>query len=31
VYPAVYEVWKWNFELRKREVKPEAGEAPALA
>ena len=30
VYPAVYEVWKWNFELRKTQVKPEAAEAPAL-
>jgi hypothetical protein len=28
VYPAVYEVWKWNFELRKNEARPAAVEAP---
>jgi Cu(I)/Ag(I) efflux system membrane protein CusA/SilA len=31
VYPAIYEVWKWHFELRQREVKPEGSEAPAVA
>jgi len=30
VYPVVYEVWKWHFELRPREVKPEAEPAHGL-
>jgi Cu(I)/Ag(I) efflux system membrane protein CusA/SilA len=28
VYPAVYEVWKWNFELKKNEARLAAVEAP---
>ena len=31
VYPAIYEVWKWHFELRQHEVRPEGTEAPSLA
>jgi Cu(I)/Ag(I) efflux system membrane protein CusA/SilA len=21
VYPAIYEIWKWNFEMKKQEIK----------
>ena len=32
VYPAIYEVWKWNFELRRNEANPEPADAePGLS
>ncbi len=31
VYPPIYQLWKWNVDMRRGTVAPEAGEAPARA